>query len=359
MVWLSNWKRRVKITIDHGSMPSGGVTWFPILLHLSSSCGKNSDDVTFIFSDIGSNSRKIAITKSDGITELYGEIEYWDYTGTPSTSSAWIWVSKSDWDVSGTVDTYLYLYYDNTKPDNPNINVVNTTVGSYVWDSNYKGVWHLSESSGTLYDSTSNNNDMSATGSPTYGYTGKIGKCLDFSGSSQYLTKATAVVAAYPVTLEVWTNLDAWSWLTNIQRFSGNWAAWALLTDNGGHGQFFCCAGPSTDTYATTTNTFSLGQWGYIAGRGISATERHVYLNATGKGTNTTSRNPTSMDLTVIGGLNGQWGMYYANGRLDEIRMSNIARSEDWLAASYETERDNLLSWGTQEAFFNSWIFVM
>ena len=41
---------------------------------------------------------------------------------------------------------------------------------------------------------------------------------------------------------------------------------------------------------------------------------------------------------------------YYTNGLIDEVRISNVARSADWLKATYETERDNLLTFGSEES---------
>jgi hypothetical protein len=75
--WLSGWEKRVKITIDQNDVDSD-LSNFPLLVHLSSSSGWNSDDVTFIFNEISDNSEKIALTQSDGVTEYFVEIEQWD-----------------------------------------------------------------------------------------------------------------------------------------------------------------------------------------------------------------------------------------------------------------------------------------
>ena len=115
--WLTGWAKRIKSTIDSTDIDSD-LTHFPVLVHLSSSAGYNNVDVTAIFSELGSNSKKIAVTKDDGTTQMYVEVEEWNYTGTPSTSEAWLWVSKSDWTISSTANTDFYIYYDNNKADN-------------------------------------------------------------------------------------------------------------------------------------------------------------------------------------------------------------------------------------------------
>lgn len=60
--------------------------------------------------------KKMAITKDDGITELYCEIEYWNSI----TKEAVLWVSKHDFVLNSASSTDLYLYYDSTQSKNDN-----------------------------------------------------------------------------------------------------------------------------------------------------------------------------------------------------------------------------------------------
>jgi len=87
MAWLSNWKKRVKIDIDQTNIV-GSHSNFPVLLYLSTSSGVNSEDISFVFDEIGSNDnrKKIAVTKEDGTTQCYVEIERWDQ----SSEKAWL-----------------------------------------------------------------------------------------------------------------------------------------------------------------------------------------------------------------------------------------------------------------------------
>ena len=69
--WLQSWEKRVKITINSSDIDEA-LTDFPLLIYLSnSSSGENSDDVSFIFDEIGSSRKKIAVTTSDGTTQCY------------------------------------------------------------------------------------------------------------------------------------------------------------------------------------------------------------------------------------------------------------------------------------------------
>lgn len=58
------------------------------------------------------NRKKIAVTKSDGTTQCYVEIEKWDH----ASKQAWLWVKVPSIRIS--VDTDLYLYYDKDHADN-------------------------------------------------------------------------------------------------------------------------------------------------------------------------------------------------------------------------------------------------
>jgi hypothetical protein len=100
MAWLSGWSKRIKLTVDHTKVDAD-LTHFPVTAILSSSQGEE------VFSELGADANrfKIAFTKADGETQLYAEIEKFDYTN----SKAVFHVSKSDWVVSASADTDFYL----------------------------------------------------------------------------------------------------------------------------------------------------------------------------------------------------------------------------------------------------------
>lgn len=109
--WLEGWKHRIKVTIPKEEVEED-LSNFPILIKLSSSSGINSFDVTSIFDEIGSNSKKIAVTEADGTTECYVEIEKWDKIN----EVAYLWVKVPS--ISTSEDTELHIYYDKSHPDN-------------------------------------------------------------------------------------------------------------------------------------------------------------------------------------------------------------------------------------------------
>lgn len=138
---LIGWYKRVKLTIDHNDIDSA-LSDFPILIHLGTSVGRNSDDVSCVFDELLSddNRKKIAVTLGDGTTECYVEIEKWD----DASEEAWLWVKVPD--ISADVDTELYLYYSRTHADNDAyVGDPGSTPAKNVWDSHFKGVWHLND----------------------------------------------------------------------------------------------------------------------------------------------------------------------------------------------------------------------
>jgi len=157
--WNTGWGYRKEIVIDH-EMVDASLTNFPVLISLPS-------DVD-LRDDAQPDGDDIAFT-DDGDNQLAHEIEYFD----GGTGELVCWVNVTS--VSSTINTTLYMYYGNLvcgNQENP----------SDVWDSDYLGVWHLNESSGTVYDSTSYDHDGSTQGGVTQGVSGMIDKAVSFDG---------------------------------------------------------------------------------------------------------------------------------------------------------------------------------
>ena len=155
---------------------SSSLTDFPILLYISSSAGIEAADVTAVFSELGTNSKKIKVEDSLG-DQLYVEIEKWNYTGTPATSEAWLWVKVPA--INSGEDTHLTLYYDSTRNDNTAyVGDIGSIPGKNAWSSDHMAVYHLAQNTGgTTYDSTSNvNHSVTITSDPVFSETsGKLG----------------------------------------------------------------------------------------------------------------------------------------------------------------------------------------
>ncbi|MDH5461983.1 MAG: LamG domain-containing protein, partial [Candidatus Bathyarchaeota archaeon] len=368
--WLSGWDKRVKITIDHNDIDSD-LSDFPVLVYLSNSSGRNNDDVTFVFDEVGSNRKKIAVTKSDGTTQCYVEIDKWD----DASEQAWLWVKVPS--ISSTIDTDLYLYFDSFQSDNTAyVGDKESTPAQNVWNTNFKGVWHLDEDpSGTapqMRDSTSNNNDGTSSGTMTSGdqVAGKIDGSLDFDGTNDYIqTPSNELQTLENFTMSVWFKTDT---TTNSHHILWEGPA----SENGwGDGS----GNPNTHEMhltickydANNTLTFFYGyeesggnwepaveiitpfsdttSWNHVVvvmtGAGTSPSAE-LFLNGVSQGTDTgTQTNRTAWDTNLRIGRPGADQRYF-DGMIDEVRILETTKSASWIKASFESGRDDLLDFG-------------
>ena len=93
---------------------------------------------------------------------------------------------------------------------------------------------------------------------------------------------------------------------------------------------------------------FSAGNWTNICGTG-NTLGNEVYVNGISVGTHTDTK-PTTLgrDLNIGAWPNGQWAI---DAVIDEVRISDIARSDTWIKASYYSENNQLLSYEETEFF--------
>jgi hypothetical protein len=339
MAWLGDWKYRRKITIDKTKIDAT-LTHFPVLLKLGSSVGISSKDVRSIFTEVGTSSKKIAITKSDGETEIYCEIERWDNTN----KLAELWVSKSDLEIASDADTELYIYYDSTKADNTDfIGDTQSDKAKLVWDSNFKGVWHLDEAEGALKDATSEENDGANSGCDQ-GVDGKIGKAIEMDATSDRVT------VSHDESLQITGNItiEAWIYYTS----GGYYFVASKVFDK----EFEIYFVQTTVEYArwyrsnnkTEINyTMPVGEWFHfvVVDNGANAL---IYENGAqvGSGASRTGTTGTS-DVNIV---NRPGANNAGVGKQDETRISNIARTAAWIKATYNAGNDSLITWGDEEA---------
>jgi flagellin-like protein len=321
-----DWAYRRNITIDHtrvswpGSLPN-----FPVLVKLNSDhdlwghAQPDGDDIFF--------------TDSTGMT-IPHEIESY----SEGTLVAWVKIPS----LSSTEDTTIYMYYGNA-------NVSSQQNPTAVWDSNYKGVWHLEEGTGSnSRDSTVNGLNGTPTGSPTQ-TPGQIDGSLGFSGSNNLsLGTNSPFRQSSVITYEFWAK---------IPNGGGGWAMG--VGGSGGHGYGGVSLALSTLSFTWTPTTPNSDTWIQNASLSLTPNQwvhvavvvdfankaRAMYINGQAVPTTlsqsvttwtpTTTYNSGYTDL--IGGryVNG-WN--YFTGTIDEVRVSNAVRSAEWIATEYANQ---------------------
>jgi len=157
----------------------------------------------------------------------------------------------------------FYVYYGNSSATDG----ANSTD---VWDSHYKGVWHLNETgTDTRKDSTSNGNNGTASGGVA-GTAGKIGGANSFDGSDDYIDLGSNEKDS-PLAIQ---DKGTWSvWFYN--REDKHASILAQRYDKPYHGRGVGIGSTSivrfwtrdSDTNWEEVNTqYNLNQWYYIVG---------------------------------------------------------------------------------------------
>ncbi|MEA2096814.1 MAG: LamG domain-containing protein, partial [Candidatus Cloacimonadota bacterium] len=369
----ADWSNKKKITIDSTKVDSA-LTDFPISIGLGSSVGQTNFDLSDIFTQLQSagagtsyvNRKKIAVTTmvSSVETELYTEIANWDQTN--ETASLWTKVPT----VSSGTDTELTIYYDKTNSDNTTyIGDTGDTSAQSVWDSNFVGIWHMEQdpngdATNAIKDSTSNANHGTPAGSMTSAdlVDGKIGKAIDFDGSDDrvIVSDGATLRGMEAITIEVVLNVDTKDNYEKVFDYSSSASSntdrkyrfqFDAAVDNGL--TFALWDDSNTVIGVATIATFSTGSTSYVAGvyTGINAVDsvkmyKDGSLNTSGNGTGNNINNTVAGDLW-FGGEQYLPPKTPYDGIMDEVRLSNIARSAAWIKATYHSNWDDLLTFAS------------
>jgi hypothetical protein len=353
--WLSGWDKRVKITIDHDDIDSY-LSDSPVLVYLSNSSGRNNDDVTFVFDEVGANSKKIAVTTSDEITQCYVEIEKWDATN----NKAWLWVKVPS--ISNTVDTDLYLYYDNAHADNTDyVGVSGSTPAQNVWGADTLAVWHMFDApNSTLLDSTSNNNTVNkrAANLPLE-VDDQIAKAQYFNSDWAWdwsKENLDGVNNTTGLTISAWYKPDGsnpsfhFLLTKNTQATADTQYGMYIRTPNAG-GVMGASISASNVDITGSSQVWENGVVYYVTLTWDGSTLRG-YVNGVQVGNNishTTTMTPLGNKINLGRRSNSADGSVSTGafqGTLDEIRLEKTAHPIAWIKASYESGRDDLLDFG-------------
>lgn len=321
------------------------------MVHISSDSGINSKDITAIFNEVGANSKKIAVTTRDGVTQCYVEIERWIENTDESESSssslegreAWLWVRIPY--IRHREDEIIYLYYDGSHADNNTyVGTVGSTPGQSVWTSKYKAVFHLSEGgTGTRYDSTEYNND----GTP-YGYTGieatSAGKIdgTDKLGTGKDIPVSTGdnlrFASTDSFTETIWFKIAAFDTGLDQVFFKHERNHLYLESTDSWRVRSFLGAVSTDSTWAPSLNVW------YMATLTYNNTSLKIYIDDDFViGSTRTLESQAASTLSI--GLNTR----PINGWVDEFRVTNTALTLPEIKANYNSGNDSLLIFGDPE----------
>lgn len=322
----SSWKYRKAIIIDRSKVyGSGNLTNFPIVISTTHSDLKYTSSGGKVEKSDGTD---ILFTSSDASTKLDHEVE--KYVSTSGELIAWVKIPT----LSPVNDTVIYMYFGNASSTDQQ-----SVTG--VWDSNYRAVYHvpngttLSATDSTSYTNNGTINSATASG-------GRVGGSASFNGTTGYINRnnaATTTVNNW--TMEGWIKPAALN-VSNIAIYNGN--------DSGGYG--FGVGNGNEATGSKVTGLFGNVTWfdsGYTIG--AANTWHHIVFQRKNGSTyffvngikqfNTTSATPAAVQAKLSIGMQYDTGnnvTRYFNGALDELRISDTARSDEWVQTQYNNQ---------------------
>jgi hypothetical protein len=331
------WSYRKKITINH-SQVEGDLEGFPVLVSLIDS------DLAAKAQDDGDD---ILFMDGSGIAEkIYHEIEFFD-----SSSGEFVaWVNVHS--VSSSVDTSFYMYYGNSVCDDQQFS-------ERVWDQGYCGVWHLDD----FRDSTLNGNH--GTNHGTDDCSGIVGGAKDFvEGNKDYVSLGDmpepASNSISTATFELWFNPEESDISGNIiskldTSYEPDRKSYNLNLIGTGQIRFSAQSGtwvPGDDIIRFTTddNLITNDIWQHICiVVDLSSRRGDIYYNGELQDSyEIILGNPPTHFYDVT--LDDLFGRYtpesgqqkFIDGSMDEVRISKICRSEEWISTQYNNQKNPL-----------------
>jgi biopolymer transport protein ExbB len=344
-VYAGNWADsgcgyRLKLTFNN-SAAAQPLSNFPALVKLNSGridyASTSDTDIRFY----------------DGANLLPKETEVWNESG-----ESFVWVKVPA--VENTNTDYIFAYYDcaNSSADNPEA----------VWDANFVMVHHLAETSGNHFDSTSYNNDGVPGGGdllkvPQQNSAGVAGKADLFDGVND------CVVVSHNNSLNFGTGaftISAWVKYApapansdpdilrkgnqspapgtapeanyKMELLDNKLSATLQGTNPGGGG---------TVTAPTATSDNAWHNAVFLR----NGTTIYLYVDGEQKAsTPGAGINLTNTATMGIGSKDGCADDHFA-GTIDELQISRVARSADWIRASNLATRDQFIVYGTTNCY--------
>ena|GEM_PF-4844718 len=339
--WDSSWQYRTKLTFDNWAS-SENLTSFPVLVHLTST---QSDFWDHINSSIATDDTKdLRFVDADDSAELFFEAEEIDYPG----QDALIWVKVPQIDAGSTTD-FIYLYYGNPSGAQSSCHSSHD-----VWDSDFIVVQHMNESSGGAEDSTYNDNDGNAV-NISYLEVGQIGYAYGFlgdSGESRVEWSSTFCNFDYDdsFTLDYWQKTDMGSGFA-IAKGDGK-EGYCVETKKDGDIEVGMEASGVGRALSRRVNAGAEDNaWHHIVitydgSRDVSGLK--IYVDGSEPTTQSTKNNLKAGDsmataLVFYLGRSSGTPEHWYEGETDEFRISNRARSADWIKAQYLSMTDQFI----------------
>ncbi len=319
---LGNYGNHMRINID-GYAGGETLTNFPVLLRLSETIPEFDYDS---FSVAGGGD--LLFTDGTQTIPLNHEIESWD-TGGESC----VWAKVPELPAGGT---HIWAFWGNA-------NAGANTLAPRTWSAGFEGVWHMTEAS--AQDSTPHARHGTASGLPTL-TNGQINGSVNFveaNGDFVTVTGYKGVVGAAARTVSAWiktTDGDAavMSWGVNT---AGQKWTFRVQTANGTNGAIRVEVNGGFHVGMTPIHD---DQWHYVAATFADDGTPNVqdivlYVDGVTNGTSISQSQAINTASSADVRIGQDFNNRPFNGPIDEARISSVVRSEDWIKACYDNQK--------------------
>jgi hypothetical protein len=324
--YSSSWSYRIKLSVDKSKVSgSSTLTDFPVLVSITNSS---------LQANAQSDADDILFTSANGQTKLDHEIE--SYTSASGILVAWVRIPS----LLTSANTDIFMYYGNASATSQQ----NKTG---VWDSNYRLIWHMSDTSGQHLDSSSKVHNSTSVSVTTQGSaTGKVGGADDFNGTTNTVTSPDhSDYNSSTATIQTWVKFDQLSSVKTTDQFiidkinSTSPFLSAVLRFIKLSDTVQACFTNISNTVncATSSSTLSASAWYHLVavydGSNIS-----IYINGALNGT-PAALTGTLLDSDGVFRVSGDVNpANFTDGIIDEVRYSGTNRSADWIATEYNNQ---------------------
>jgi hypothetical protein len=326
------WEHRSKINILAAQVSGTNQQYFPVLISSTYAEWKGPSHS----GQIGrTNGGDIVFTSNDAQTQLKHEIEQYD----PSSGRLVAWVQVPV--LSSSTNTIVYMYYGNpAAQDQWDV--------SGVWDDggnhHFKGVWHMSQAGlENRLDSTINGNHCipeDYTGNENE--PGVAGNADRLDGVNDLLNCGigSSLNIRNQITISAWINpspprLRKDRWNDALFKSAYCFFLYGTTDTRTTIGAWFAINGVEQDIWDEGTIDIPPDTWSYIVTT-YDGNQIKVYVNAQ---LDFAVSLPGTMDDSTASPLTiGQRPDGLLAGAIDELRISQIARSADWVITSYNNQ---------------------
>ena len=314
------------------------LTDFPVLVRLSAA--RNGFD----YNTCAANGADLRFSDSAG-NLIPHEIDTWNPSG-----ESLVWVKVT----SLTSSTKITAHYGYTGEGS-----LPAVTAADVWDSGYIGVWHLGQSSTPMNDSTSGGANLTASNATNIGFeaTGIVGNAVQFglndsvSGRLQTTQASCMLQGESSFTLECWSYQDVYDngtfdrevvliqelgrdpWKTAFRLYEAK-------SSSGSKGRTVLQFNGSAAYFNGNVNKPQRAVWNHQAWRYSSDVGGALFMNGR-RDCNLSAQGAVPSDTSPLLFLgNCQDNNLAYPGKMDEVRISTVVRTDDWIKATYDTIMD-------------------